>query len=732
MKNILYIVVFVFEFFILNCFGQNKKIDSLQFFLNTAEEDTSKVNTLNLLAQQYISSQAYPKTDSCVQEATKLAEKLNFKKGLANSFSTIGVSFFKQDNYPDALKNHLAALKIRKELNDKTGVSVSYSSIGGIYREQGDYPNALDCLFNSLKIKEELGNKNSIAKTFVQIGFAYDDQGDHTKALDYYLKALKISEELGDKALQENAIGHMGIAYSYQAEINPNSSKKEEFFNKALNSYFKALKLAQEVGNKSGIANNVGNIGAAFKEMATSSFTPLSVNSTGKATRGELQSKALVYFLKALKLDKELENENGVAIWLSNIGSLYIETGKFKEAEQYIKRAIALDSTLGVVNGLRLDEEALSHLYDITGRHKEALIHFKKSMALKDSLFNLENKKQLVQKEMNYEFEKKEAITKAENEKIQAIAEEKNRRQEIITLSVAFGLLLMLLFAGFIFRSLRITRKQKQIIEIKNSETELQKRIIEEKNKDITDSIHYAKRIQDALLRDEEHTSMHLPEHFILFLPKDIVSGDFYWGAEKQGYWYFAAVDCTGHGVPGAVMSMLGISFLNDIISLEQALSPAEILNRLRDRVVSELRQTGESGGSKDGMDISLCRLDMKTNALQWAGANNSLNLIQNGQLGIVKADKQPIGYHPNSHPFTNREIQLQKGDSIYLYSDGYADQFGGAKGKKFKYKQLDELIIAYKLLPMNEQKKMLKKHFVEWKGLLEQVDDVCVFGVRV
>ncbi|MCE9538393.1 MAG: serine/threonine-protein phosphatase, partial [Bacteroidetes bacterium] len=194
----------------------------------------------------------------------------------------------------------------------------------------------------------------------------------------------------------------------------------------------------------------------------------------------------------------------------------------------------------------------------------------------------------------------------------------------------------------------------------------------------------------------------------------------------------FAAVDCTGHGVPGAVMSMLGISFLNDIVSIEGLLTPAEILNRLRDKIVKELRQTGGADGNKDGMDISLARLNLKTKELEWAGANNSLNLIRNGELGIVKADKQPIGYHPNSHPFTNHKIQLKKGDNIYLYSDGYADQFGGPKGKKFKYKQLDDLILTLKLLPMSRQKELLKKHFTDWKGSLEQVDDVCVFGVRI
>jgi serine phosphatase RsbU (regulator of sigma subunit) len=298
--------------------------------------------------------------------------------------------------------------------------------------------------------------------------------------------------------------------------------------------------------------------------------------------------------------------------------------------------------------------------------------------------------------------------------------------------SVIFGLSLILLFTGFILRSLNITNKQKKIIEAQNKETQQQKKIIEEKNKDITDSIHYAKRIQTALLRDEEHISKHLPEHFILFLPKDIVSGDFYWAAEKEDLWYFGVADCTGHGVPGAIMSMLGVSFLNDIAFSEQAISPAEILEKLRTRVVQELRQADESIGNKDGMDISLCCLNLKTFELQWAGANNALNYIQAGELKEVKADKQPIGYHPQQKPFTNHQIQLQKGDGIYIYSDGYADQFGGPKGKKLTYKKLDSLIVSNHQLPMKEQKNNLKQLFDDWKGQLEQLDDVCIVGIKL
>ncbi|MGP8214721.1 MAG: PP2C family protein-serine/threonine phosphatase [Bacteroidia bacterium] len=201
---------------------------------------------------------------------------------------------------------------------------------------------------------------------------------------------------------------------------------------------------------------------------------------------------------------------------------------------------------------------------------------------------------------------------------------------------------------------------------------------------------------------------------------------------EKQGHYYFAAVDCTGHGVPGGFMSMLGVAFLNEIMADPQLLTPAEILNRLRDRVIKELRQSGEDNESKDGMDISLARLNLKTKEIEWSGANNPLWYAHNGKMKEIIADKQPIGYFPVMKPFTNHIIENAKDSVLYLFSDGYADQFGGPQGKKFKYKKLQEKLLAISHQPMAEQKQVLNKTFNEWKGNLEQVDDILVIGIRV
>jgi len=335
-----------------------------------------------------------------------------------------------------------------------------------------------------------------------------------------------------------------------------------------------------------------------------------------------------------------------------------------------------------------------------------------------------------------------------------------------------FILALIFLFLIIVFLIYRIRinsiKKQKQELETiiadrtheiikQKNEAEKQKEIIEIKNKEILDSIHYAKRIQLALLKSEEHSSKHLPEHFILFKPKDIVSGDFYWALEKQDFLYVTAADCTGHGVPGAFMSMLGIAFLNEINSVDEILTPAEILNKLREKIVENLA-TGDTADQKDGMDISLYRLNLKTYQMDWAGSNNPLWIVTENlnsyesfakekgatisihknhpddKKGIIeiKPDKQFIGYNDILKPFTNQYLQLKKNDSVYIFTDGFADQFGGDKGKKFKYNSLKHLVLKTNPFPMEVQKNELNQAFENWRGKLEQIDDVCLIGLKI
>ena len=285
--------------------------------------------------------------------------------------------------------------------------------------------------------------------------------------------------------------------------------------------------------------------------------------------------------------------------------------------------------------------------------------------------------------------------------------------------------------------------RSKQLIEQKHEEVVLQKveiqnqkDILEQKNREITDSINYARSIQRASIPTEEKFNGHFSDSFVLFKPKDIVSGDFYWVHEKNDRLFYATADCTGHGVPGGFMTMLGLSFLDEIIAGQGISDPAEVLNLLREKIIHALNQSGNAGESKDGMDITICCIDQKTSQLTYASANNDLYLVrkdENGEpiLKEYKANRQPCGYSPLSTSFTSHVVPLHKGDCIYTFTDGYADQFGGPKGKKFRYRQLENLLLEHHQLSFSEQKQTLSGTIEQWKGNLEQVDDILVIGIR-
>lgn len=285
--------------------------------------------------------------------------------------------------------------------------------------------------------------------------------------------------------------------------------------------------------------------------------------------------------------------------------------------------------------------------------------------------------------------------------------------------------------------SLEAARKNEQLVREQNAvlaqrvkertfELEEQKKIVEEKNKEILDSINYAKRIQYALLAHEDLLRNNLPEHFVLFRPKDIVSGDFYWAADKRDRFYLAVCDSTGHGVPGAFMSLLNISYLNEAVIEKNIGTCEKVLDHVRERLISS------QAGGKDGMDGILIMLDKNSKRVTYAAAHNGLVKVSGGALTSYEADKMPIGKGERMRPFSSRDVEVKSGDMLYLYTDGFADQFGGSAGKKFKYRQLDELLKEIAPLPVELQRDRLEKVFLEWKGNLEQVDDVCLVGFRV
>ncbi|HEX7414623.1 MAG TPA: tetratricopeptide repeat protein [Bacteroidia bacterium] len=455
------------------CYAQNAKIDSLLNLLKTDKQDTNRVIHLNLLSIEYRNIGSYDTAAVFANQALAICNS-PFEGG-------------KGDVLTD---KQIASLTLAMT----RGKAIAYNNLGNVNLFQGNYPKALDYFLKALKINEELKDKKGTAAVLGNIGLVYYKQADYPKALDYYFKALKINEESGNKKNMSNNLGNIGGIYMQQAN-----------YPKALDYYFRALKMAEELGDKNRIAIWLGNIGAVYTDQATSPITPLH-------KRGELFPKALDYYFKALKMKEELGDKNSVAINLGNIGGLFTETGKYKEAETYLLDALKIDKEIGAQDEERQTEEALSGLYEKTGRHKGALLHYKKAIVLKDTIFSEENKKSLIRKEMNYQYEKKEALAKADQDKKDAIALEEKQKQQVILYSVVAGLLLVAVFAVFITLSLRITRKQKHIIELQKEEVSRQKEMVDkayaalhEKNEEVMASIRYAKRIQDALMTSEKY-----------------------------------------------------------------------------------------------------------------------------------------------------------------------------------------------------------------------------------
>jgi serine phosphatase RsbU (regulator of sigma subunit) len=416
---------------------------------------------------------------------------------------------------------------------------------------------------------------------------------------------------------------------------------------------------------------------------------------------------------------------------------LHSNNKNYAEAEKYLLLALEKAKEIGALNNERVFEETLSELYSNTNRHRQALVHYKRAVRTKDSLFSAENRKQLVIKEMTFDFEKKEAVANADHKKElenqQVLAEEKSRKQKLVIIFVIGGLLLVIVFSGFVFRSLRLTRKQKQIIEIKSLETAHQKLVIEEKNKDITDSITYAKRIQQAKLPKKEEIYSALPKSFVLFKPKDIVSGDFYFFHKTDHCVFIAAADCTGHGVPGAFMSIIGSEKLEEAVS--QSMNTSVILNQLNKGIKASLRQSDSDESTRDGMDIAICSVDTRTRIVNYSGANRAIWIIRSGQAEVeeIKATKTAIGgLTSNDQRFETHEIKLQKDDTFYISTDGYADQFSGHDGKKLMTRKFKEILIGIQNKTMPEQEDYLDNFIENWKGGTEQVDDILVIGVRL
>ncbi len=706
-------------------------------------------------------------------QSLSIREALKDTSGQSKVLNSIGLLYYEMSQYRKAVTFTERALVFKLALKDKKGAGISYNSLGNIYNKWEKNKEAIENYQKALKMFEEAKLPDGVASCYNNIGLIYQNLSKerdtilHNKALEYYGQALKISTDADNKKEIANAQSNMSNIFSAKAEqyrnlrlINKNkpelalqySNVSERYFLEAVYYSEQSAKNREAVGDKKGLIGSYIGLGAIFINK-----------NDGK--------HAMEYFDKALPLSIEIGDVYQQTIIFSYLGMANIQLGRYAEAILQLDKSLEIAQKNGIKREYPYIYKSLSEAYDSLNNYFLAYKYHKLFKAFQDTAYSDETRNVITELQTRYETDQKEAaleLANQQNEKQQL----KSRQQQLIIYGFLGVFGIIIIFSVIVFQQFRQIRRknailQAQKIEIQEANEELnqqneeisaqrdeiqkQKDHIEHIHKEVSDSIHYAERIQKAILPKVDDIHNVVDDHFILFKPKDIVSGDFYWmkHLDKSKVLIATAADCTGHGVPGAFMSMLGIAFLNEIVTKPDVQTSGHVLDNLRQSVIKSLHQTGKEGEAQDGMDISLVAIFYEKQMLQFSGANNPLYIIRSKDLPEIptektaeddthrlyeiKGDKMPIGiYKKELVDFKTNEIPLFKGDLIYMFSDGYADQFGGPDGKKLKYKPFKEILLGLRPLPMSVQSNELHDRFVRWVGDLHQIDDVIIVGIRI
>jgi tetratricopeptide (TPR) repeat protein len=724
----------------------DKYVDSLKQVLITCSSDTSKVITYVNLGYHYDTAGQADSAGYFYKLALALSEKIPDKKFKGMSLYYRGLMLQNTGNYSNAIRDFYGSAGIYIGIKRVKRLGDVYNSIGVTYYYSGQYDSAIASYARAVPYFEKTRDSLGAARCYNNIGIMYDVKGDRVRSVKNYLKAIEIYESNNREDLNTGPYQNIALVYTANKQY-PEALKNLEI----------AKRIAVKYKDDKTLCRILNAIGACLDE-------------TGKS------DEATGVFNEALSLAEKTNSESLKAITLTNLGTNLLYLKKYKEGEKMLAQCVEIKKRLGNSVSLGISEITLAQAYIKTEKYNEAIASFSEGlkkvreadykeyqkMALeglaasyasiknyKDAYYNLDefvkindtllnesNKKIVTELQTKYETDKKESEIKLLSKTQQLQEVELKRRKTVISFAIGIGLLVFILLV-LVFFSWRSKKKANLILADKNKEIQfqrdeirLQKEVVEEKQKEILDSINYAKRLQEAILPPLAFIQKQFPGNFVLYKPKAIVAGDFYFMESVGDIVVIAVADCTGHGVPGALVSVVCSNALSRCVKEFNLAEPGKILDKTRELVLETFEKSSDD--VKDGMDISLAAINVKTKELQWAGANNPLWLLQAGDMKDISATKQPIGKTEKPEPFKTHHIQLSQGDTFYLFTDGYADQFGGPKGKKFKYKPLSDLLLATASGPLQQQKVKLEESFESWKGNLEQVDDVCIIGLRV
>ncbi len=627
-------------------------------------------------------------------------------KDIVKAYSNLGRNYVDLGQMDSARRYIELGIAFAKKCNIPKALPIFYINEGNMYMFQSNYSTALECYLKCISIREQQKDSMGLINAFNSIGIVYFRMNQFEKALDYWQKSLKLCERFGQEMRKQDLYSNIAMVFDAQGR-----KKDAEAYT------LKALDISFKFKDEVKIAMTATNLGELY-------------------TSEKRYKEALPYFKMAQDHGADSLNDGyGLASLYVSLGTNYMETGQLKLAHENYAKAVRVSLKVGSLDELREEYLGYSQLFAAEKNMKEAFRYHKLSAQYKDSVFNKQNLEKFNDLKTTYEVAKKEQQLKQKEREQLLLQEVKDHKQKVIDYALLAGCLAVVILSLLMYRSYRIKKQANAVILVQKEEIEKTNNELGTLNKEIGDSINYAKRIQEAILPTRAMISAFLPRTFVFYQPKNVVSGDFYFfTALNHEEVILAACDCTGHGVPGAFMSMIGTEQLNKIIQERKITSPCLILDALHEGVRNTLHQ--DRNDSRDGMDVAICKLNLTTNKLVYAGANRPLWIIRKGagQVSEIKADKQPVGglESDSRKPFSNKEETLSEGDRIYLSSDGYADQFGGAKGKKFMVRNFQELIFSLINQPMKEQEEALRQAFAKWRGNAEQVDDILVIGVEI
>jgi serine phosphatase RsbU (regulator of sigma subunit)/tetratricopeptide (TPR) repeat protein len=699
-KNYSIALLFLFTCFFGQLNAQSNYVDSLNVEVKKSESDTHTV-ALYLKIAKYFNDRSDKEALQYANKAIELSTKNDFQKGLAGGYGAYALGVGNQGDLTQELDYHNKALKIWETLGDNLGQAKELGNMAIAEWSQGDYTPATDHCLQSIRLYEKAGDAFGVEVSQMTLGNIYLDQKNYDESLKCYQDALKGNvqnkySELFNAQLMSNIANIYNVKGDYEKAI-PNYQAVLPIFEKA-----------GRLKDKSVVLNNIGTIYENQKKY----------------------DEALKLFRESYSIRNAIGDSDGVCSVFQNIGNVYNDQKHYDSAQFYYDHSLAIAKYMHSRSQVAAVYSCMATNYASMGKFEDAYKYQTMYLDLNDSLVGAENMNSVNELRAKFDAEKrdrqiKDLETKGILEQQEsAVEKEKSGRRMYLMLSI----ILVVLLVAIVFYSRNRTKSiVNQQLQRKNEEITMHQ-------KSISDSINYAKKIQDSILPPQSLIDKVLPEGFILYEPKDVVSGDFYWLDSRDGLSIFSAVDCTGHGVPGAMMSVVGFNLLNQAVNEMGLTKPSDILHHLDFGVNKLLRQSDGGHTVKDGMDLSVCTYDPKTKKLQFAGVFNPAYIISKGQLKQINADKFPIGTNVDgvADVYTNNEIQLFSGDMIYLFSDGYADQFGGAMGKKFKYNRFRELLLKIHAFPARDQRNTLREEFINWKGNLEQVDDILVIGMRV